>query len=113
MYRWDQDAGTFKRQFKGTSSLALKYSIETIAWFLLLALPFILVLLLSIRFHMGWMRTPVRFYYVLNIFAIAGAILHAGVNFEWAALLLVFQYCCILISFKRFEPKDEKPVSDQ
>jgi len=44
-------------------------------------------------------------------------------NVKWPAAIatlclgcftpVLFQYCCILISFKRFESKHEKPVSDQ
>ena len=59
------------------------------------------------------MRLLVQFYFVVNLMLVMVAAMRASVSLEWAALLLVFQYCCISISFKRFEQKNKNRVSDQ
>jgi hypothetical protein len=110
MFKWDSAAQTFTRQTQGSSSFMLWYSIEAVLLFLFFALPFLLVVLLGIRFKIRWMKAPVYLYFGVNLVLIMRGTDSVGVGLEWALLLIVFQLCCISIAFKRFKRKKKKPV---
>lgn len=108
MLKWDSAAQTFTRQTQGSSTFMLWYSVEAVLLFLFMASPFLVVVLLGIRFKIGWLKTLVYLYFFVNLVFIMHLSDGVSVGFEWALILIVFQLCCISIAFKRFKRKKKK-----
>ncbi|MFT5506465.1 MAG: hypothetical protein ACI8XC_004193 [Gammaproteobacteria bacterium] len=109
-FKWAPEVDSFRRQYQGSDRFVYQFVLEDSKIFLSAVAPFIFVFLLGMKFNIGWMRWIVRLYFSLNLFFILCFTLLSIINVVLAGLIVLFQYCCSWMTFKRFKRKKSSPT---
>jgi hypothetical protein len=104
-FKWTPEVNSFRQHFKTSDRFVYQFILKEAKVFMFAIAPFVFVFLVGMKFRIAWMKWIVRLYFYFNLLFILSFTLLNIINIVLGCLIILFQYCCTWMAFKRFKRK--------